>query len=151
MCRTLFYRAGGLTASLCPDRRFALFVISGLILGLAGDQLLALRFIYPRKHNTFFAIGGSSFAAGHILYIIALFQNDCPVWMAAIPVGAAGVAASLIFARMMKLRAGVMRIPLIGYILILSAALAVSWGNAAGQLLPNRLIFCRRFPAFSYQ
>lgn len=136
-----FIAAGGLTASLCPDRRFALFVISGLILGLAGDQLLALRFIYPRKHNTFFAIGGSSFAAGHILYIIALFQNDCPVWMAAIPVGAAGVAASLIFARMMKLRAGVMRIPLIGYILILSAALAVSWGNAAGQLLPNRLIF----------
>ena len=50
----------------------AWLVAAGLIFGLLGDQLLALRFICVNKKTQFFAAGAASFAVGHVLYIIAL-------------------------------------------------------------------------------
>ncbi len=52
--------------------RFAVLTVLGLVLGLAGDQLLALRLIHMNYHDLFFTIGALSFAAGHVLYILAL-------------------------------------------------------------------------------
>ena len=49
----------------------AWLVAAGLIFGLLGDQLLALRFICVNKKTQFFAAGAASFAVGHVLYIIA--------------------------------------------------------------------------------
>ena len=136
-----FIAAGGLTASLCPDRRFALFVTAGLILGLAGDQFLALRFVYSRKSNAFFTAGGGAFAAGHVLYILALLQSHTPLLKAAVPVGLAGFAASVIYARIREVNAGPMQIPLMIYRILLSTMLAAAWGTVFRHLSPGQLLF----------
>jgi len=50
----------------------AMLVIMGLLLGLVGDILLDLMFMYPGDRSAYLAAGMGSFAAGHVLYIIAI-------------------------------------------------------------------------------
>lgn len=66
----------GLTASLrCGDGAYAWKLLPGLFLGLVGDQLLALRFLRPARHDAWFSAGAAAFALGHGLYIWAAFQR----------------------------------------------------------------------------
>ena len=66
----------GLTASLrCGDGAYAWKLVLGLFLGLVGDELLALRFLQPDRHNTWFGVGAVAFALGHGLYTWAAFQR----------------------------------------------------------------------------
>ncbi len=51
-------------------------VMLGLVGGILGDQLLALRFVYTKKHDLFFLLGMLAFAAGHICYIAALLGKE---------------------------------------------------------------------------
>ena len=136
-----FVAAGALTASVCPDRHFALPVMAGLILGLAGDELLALRFPYPAKHDLCFTAGGAAFAIGHVMYLLALFHCQFPLLRASIPVGLAGFLLSLLYLKRRNMQAGTMQIPLTIYMLLLSVTLGVSWGAAAGQPSPQLLLF----------
>ena len=62
-----FLAMGLLAAEKCANPDFAWRVCLGLFLGLVGDELLALRFIYTDKHNEFFSAGAASFAVGHVL------------------------------------------------------------------------------------
>ena len=128
-----FVAAGALTASLCPNRGFALRVVTGLIFGLAGDELLALRFLCLRKKDICFAAGGAFFAVGHVLYILAVFQCQIPLLQAAVPAGGAGFFFSLLYLRRRRMHAGSMQLPLLVYMLLLCVSLAVSWGAAAKQ------------------
>ena len=76
-----------------------LLIAFGLVLGLVGDVLLAMRFEYPEKHDQYFLIGAISFALGHVLYIAALLgvngkqilseavAGNARVSLAKIPVG----------------------------------------------------------------
>lgn len=71
-----FVIAGLVFMGRCQDGRFALLVMLGLVGGILGDQLLALRFIYTKKHDLFFLLGMLAFAAGHICYIAALLGKE---------------------------------------------------------------------------
>lgn len=136
-----FIAAGITTFYLCPDKNFAVLILTGLTLGLAGDQFLALRFIYSRKSTAFFTVGGGAFAAGHMLYIIALLQNHGPLLKAAIPIGLAGLAASVTYARIRNVNAGPMQTPLMIYRILLSTMLAAAWGTVFRHLSPGQLLF----------
>ena len=80
-----FVVLGALNFVLCTDRIFGVRVLCGLCLGLLGDQLLALRFVYREKHDQFFSLGAAVFAVGHGLYLAALFGHDKGVLPAALP------------------------------------------------------------------
>ena len=67
-----FVAAGGIAVTGCWYTRFGYLTLGGLCFGLFGDVLLGLRYMYPKKKETFFAAGGACFAAGHVLYVIAL-------------------------------------------------------------------------------
>lgn len=70
----------GLTASLhSGDGAYAWKLILGLLLGLVGDQLLAIRFLRPQRHDAWFSAGAVAFALGHGLYIWAAFQRGGPM------------------------------------------------------------------------
>lgn len=47
-------------------------VFAGLLLGMLGDILLNLRFVYPDKGQKIFLAGIAAFLIGHILYLCAL-------------------------------------------------------------------------------
>ncbi|MCR0205907.1 lysoplasmalogenase [[Clostridium] innocuum] len=49
------------------------FMLAGLVLGAAGDVLLALPFCYPRYEDHFFLGGLSAFLFGHLAYVMALY------------------------------------------------------------------------------
>lgn len=70
----------GLAASLrCGDGAYAWKLLLGLLLGMAGDELLALRFLQPQRHDAWFSAGAVAFALGHGLYIWAAFQRGGPM------------------------------------------------------------------------
>ena len=70
----------GLAASLrCGDGAYAWKLVPGLALGLVGDELLALRFLQPDRHDTWFSAGAFAFALGHGLYTWAAFQRGGPM------------------------------------------------------------------------
>lgn len=135
-----FIAAGALTASICSNHTFAALVMTALILGLAGDQLLALRFIYPEKNNLFFSIGGGSFAIGHVLYLLAVLHRGHIIPATAVSVAISGVIASLLYGKMQKTDGGSMKFMLIGYIILLSALNACAWGAVPGLLSAGSLI-----------
>lgn len=63
----------GLVMALYRQEIFGWFIFTGLLFGLIGDQLLALRTIFPKKKPLFFLSGGVAFSVGHIFYIISLW------------------------------------------------------------------------------
>lgn len=67
-----FVAIGSYLSSLFPSR-FATLVLIGLILGMAGDILLNLRYVV-KKGQLVFALGILAFLSGHFLYIAALFH-----------------------------------------------------------------------------
>lgn len=60
----------------CSDASFARLVFAGLLFGFAGDELLALRYIYPKRKELYFLAGMLAFALGHVLYVTALLRRD---------------------------------------------------------------------------
>ena len=72
----------------------AWLVAAGLIFGLLGDQLLALRFICVNKKTQFFAAGAASFAVGHVLYIIALSHRAPGILLGGLAIGFVALALS---------------------------------------------------------
>ena len=88
-----------------------LLIAFGLVLGLVGDVLLAMRFEYPEKHDQYFLIGAISFALGHVLYIAALLGVNGRAWLPAIPFWVGLLAIAGVSALRCKADAGKMQIP----------------------------------------
>lgn len=63
----------------CGDGAYAWKLVLGLVLGLVGDELLALRFLRPQRHDAWFSAGAAAFALGHGLYVWAAFQRGGPI------------------------------------------------------------------------
>ena len=120
-----FVVLGALNFVLCTDRIFGVRVLCGLCLGLLGDQLLALRFVYREKHDQFFSLGAAVFAVGHGLYLAALFGHDKGVLPAALPFLAAGLLASWLYQRAKKTDAGNLQLPACLYIALVVLASGV--------------------------
>ena len=119
----------------------SVLIVFGLVLGLIGDVLLAMRFEYPAKHDQFFLIGAISFALGHVLYIIALLGVDGRAILTAIPFWVAGLALSGFYAFKKKADAGPMQIPGYGYMALVVGMGAVACGLAVRHPVPGPILF----------
>lgn len=67
-----FVALGFLTSAVSQNRDFANYIILGLILGMAGDILLNLRFLFEKKGMLVFLVGILVFLSGHVMYLVAL-------------------------------------------------------------------------------
>ena len=106
----------------------AWLVAAGLIFGLLGDQLLALRFICVNKKTQFFAAGAASFAVGHVLYIIALSHRAPGILLGGLAIGFVALALSGVYNYRKDTNAGNMQVPGMIYMAVVAfmGALAVS-------------------------
>ncbi len=95
-----------LAAAMSADKRFAWLVALGLVFGLLGDVLLAIRFMKPEQHNFYFIVGAVSFAVGHGLYILAMLTKYEPSLAVALTIGIIGLAAAGVYAKAKKTDAG---------------------------------------------
>ncbi len=118
------------------DRTLAAWIVAGLVLGAVGD--MALMFESERA----FLVGLVAFLLGHVAYVIGLAHVQPPgAWLD----GAMRIAAPLALAISAVVlawlwpRLGAMRVPVIAYVLVISAmligGLAVSLTDAAAS--PN--------------
>lgn len=116
-------------------------IVLGLLLGLIGDVLLAMRFQYPDKFDTMFLTGAVSFAVGHILYILAMLLVTTKALLWGIPFWVVGLALSGFYAFRKKADAGPMQIPGYGYMALVVAMGAVACGLAAGVPCTATILF----------
>ena len=144
-----FVVLGALNFVLCTDRIFGVRVLCGLCLGLLGDQLLALRFVYREKHDQFFSLGAAVFAVGHGLYLAALFGHDKGVLPAALPFLAAGLLASWLYQRAKKTDAGNLQLPACLYIALVVFMGSVACGAAIRSFSMTLLLFAAGGICFS--
>ena len=73
---SLFFVLVGLIMTLYTGTDTGMIITGGLVAGLIGDQLLALRTIYTEHKKIFFFTGGMAFSVGHIFYITALWNMN---------------------------------------------------------------------------
>ncbi|MGI5977507.1 MAG: lysoplasmalogenase family protein [Candidatus Limivicinus sp.] len=130
----------GLAAALARDDKFGWLVFSGLVFGLAGDQLLALRFVYADRHDFFFACGVLSFGVGHVLYITALQKLVGVLIGPSFGILALWMVGSAIYAIIRKSNAGELQLFGVVYIGLVAFMSAVAVSSAfvrpnAGTLL----------------
>lgn len=116
-------------------------VVIALFLGLLGDVLLALRFAIPEKFDLLFLLGGLSFAAGHVLYILYLLGRDGKAWLPGIPFWVVGLAVCAFFALKFKADAGPMQIPGYGYMALVFAMGAIACGAAVRSFHTPQILF----------
>lgn len=93
---------GAVMTGFGADAEFSRRVLVGLLLGLVGDELLALRFIYDKRKELFFALGACFFALGHGMYIWALFSLCALSAADVLPITLLFAAAAIVFAFIMK-------------------------------------------------
>ncbi|MGI6228911.1 MAG: lysoplasmalogenase family protein [Christensenellales bacterium] len=60
-----------LTAKDSGEAYFGAFIIFGLVFGLVGDIVLDLKIVYPADNDAWTYTGMSSFAVGHVMYLLA--------------------------------------------------------------------------------
>lgn len=135
-----FVAVGGVMLFSRPDGGDVWLVLLGLVFGLCGDQLLAMRLIHRKYHDQFFTVGALSFAVGHFLYMASQLQiGDLRLWII-LPAFLIGAALSLAYARRQGTNAGEKNPLAMGYIAIVllmactALSAAVTSGSPAGIL-----------------
>jgi uncharacterized membrane protein YhhN len=116
-------------------REYQLWMVVGLVLGVAGDIALL------GKSSGAFLAGLASFLLGHIAYIVGFAQLAGPgTWLdvrALIPLVAGGIALRLLWPRL-----GDMRVPVIAYVIaiVTMMAAAIAAGRASSVPHDNRVL-----------
>lgn len=110
------------------NQSYAKLLLIGLVLGLCGDELLALRFVVPRLHDLFFAAGAGAFAVGHFFYMKALYDQGTIRLGFLIPLFLAAVAVANLYGKKHCSNAGPLQFAAVGYmvLVIFMGALSVS-------------------------
>lgn len=120
---------------------YARLTVLGLAFGLLGDQLLALRFLHPAKHDLFFNAGAGAFSVGHVLYMLALYGLNKGISAIFIPVWLLGLAASWVYARKSRYDAGKHRPGAVVYLALVSLMWAVACAAAVKGFSLGALLF----------
>ena len=123
------------------DPDYARRVCIGLALGLIGDALLAMRFLYPDRSDQFFSAGALSFAFGHLMYIRALIQFAGMTLICSLLLFALGYAAAMFYGRHRKVDAGHLNICAAAYIALVVLMASVACGVAARTFSMGTLMF----------
>ena len=118
-----FVALGLLSARSVPG---SLPVVLGLVFGMLGDQLLALRKLFPAHHDLTFITGALSFSLGHFCYMAYLTETAEGMLLPAIPVFLVLAAGSELFARYSGFSQGRMHLPGLLYIAIEAAMCALA-------------------------
>ena len=123
-----FIAVGLSLAMLQPEFSYVRRIVFGLVFGLIGDQLLALRYLHPDRRSAFFLTGMLAFAAGHVMYLAAMLQLDGGAWLFALLILAPGLAAAAWYILGHAVRLGKLLLPGVCYIVLVVsvAALAAS-------------------------
>lgn len=135
-----FLLIGVLALTLCARPLSGWLIFLGLFFGFAGDVVLALRYLYPKKHDLCFALGMLLFGLGHLCYIPALLLIDAPAWLPALPVCAVLLLLVKLYTAWRGVKAGKLLLPGTVYLAItcymgsLAAVVAVRGFSAATLL-----------------
>lgn len=78
----------GISWMLNAHQSYGIFMVIGLILGMAGDVFLNLPPCDPDRKDLWFLAGLGSFLMGHLAYVYALYHTDMPVSIMLLAVGA---------------------------------------------------------------
>lgn len=92
----MFVLIGFLAYRLNPSNVFVRRIFIGLILGMIGDILLNLRFVFEKSGQKIFLAGIAAFLTGHILYLLAIIPYATRPVLSAV-IGAVIAAALLIY------------------------------------------------------
>lgn len=114
----VFVVVGFVCSASVDDRVFASLVMAGLVCGFAGDVLLRLRYIYPKRHNWYLALGTAAFMLGHAAYIAALIGRDVTCVYGALLACAAVTALLTLF--LLKLVSPPKKMKLLGLLYIIT-------------------------------
>ena len=136
-----FVLLGAVNRRLCPDDLFGLIIQMGLCLGFLGDELLAMRYIKPERHDAFFSQGAAVFALGHLLYITALFLQDRGLLPLSLPVLVLGIGASWLYQRAKKTDAAKLQLPATLYIALVVFMASVACAAAVRGFSVGLLLF----------
>lgn len=138
----LFFVAVGVVLLLSKGASvFAWLVVGGLVLGLCGDQLLAMRLIHRKYHDLFFTIGALSFGIGHGLYVLALRHVGMLRVSIILPVFSIGAVLSLVYAVKMGTNVGKKTPLAVGYIAVVLLMGSIAVGAAIDSMSLGGLLF----------
>ena len=121
-----FIAVGLSLAMLQPEFSYARRIVFGLVFGLIGDQLLALRYLHPDRRSVFFLSGMLAFAAGHVMYLAAMLQLDGGTWLFALLLLAPGLAAAAWYILSHAVRLGGLIVPGVCYIVLVVSVAAMA-------------------------
>ncbi len=120
----MFFVMFGLVRVISMEGPFNLevtLVAVALLMGLAGDELLALRHMYHEKYTFYFVIGALCFGAEHILLMISVFiSNDIPNLLVLFIIFGITFVLSLVYLKTRKTDAGKIQNSSIFYVSLLS-------------------------------
>ena len=108
------------------NQSYAKLLLIALVLGLCGDELLALRFMIPKLHDLLFAAGAGVFAVGHFFYMKALFGLGGIRLGVLIPVFLLGLALAYAYGRKHRSNAGPLQFAGVAYMVLVIFMGAVS-------------------------
>ncbi|MBQ6655074.1 MAG: lysoplasmalogenase [Erysipelotrichaceae bacterium] len=127
---------------------FGRLIFIGLALGMLGDILLNLRFVFPENGQKIFLLGIVAFLAGHILYLAALIPQAQHLSICLI-IGALIAAALLIYifkTMEVKLAFKIFGVVYLGAVIIMTA---VAIGNAIALPSKNNVMYAIGAIAFA--
>lgn len=145
---SLMFVITGFLAWKSTGNGFARLIFIGLLLGMAGDILLNLRFVFPANGQKIFLIGIVAFLIGHILYLAALIPQAEHLLVCVI-IGALIAAALLIYifrTMEVKLAFKIFGVVYLGAVIIMTA---VAIGNAVASPVKSNLMYAVGALAFA--
>jgi len=113
---------GGLHPRL-PDGTYGWLLLAGIVLSVAGDVLLI-----PRATASFL-LGMGAFALAHVAYVVAFLTRVAPAWWHAAALAVFLIAGHLVWRWLEAHLTGSLRLPVRGYVLVVSVMAAVSAGS----------------------
>ncbi|MDI6901978.1 MAG: lysoplasmalogenase [Anaerosomatales bacterium] len=113
---------GGLHPRL-PEGAYGWLLLAGIALSVAGDVLLI-----PRARAAFL-LGMGAFAVAHVTYVAAFLTRVAPAWWHAAALVVFLVAGHLVWRRLEPDVTGGLRLPVRGYVLVVSVMAATSAGS----------------------
>ena len=136
-----FVAVGAIGASGCWYTEFGYLVLGGLVCGFAGDVLLGLRRLYPKKSGAYAAAGAVSFAAANACGIAAFIGLTPKVLYVATPYAAAGMFFACTYLKKRKVK--MKRLAYLGilYELLLLIMGGCAAGGAVFAVSPGTILF----------
>ena len=135
----VFVCLGLLQARHTAAQTYAQAIVAGLVCGMLGDLLLALRFLSRKLHQFFFVAGSLAFFAGHVLYNIAILTLCPQAWLYAIPIAVVALGAACFYAYAKQVRAG--KITPLGVAYIAAVLFMTACAATGAFISSNRALF----------